>query len=130
VKVRALLPNPGERLRPGMLMNVRILANPRQALAVPETAILDRADGAYVYRVAAAPGGGGEAAELVRIRDGVRANGMVEVLEGLSAGDRVVVEGIQNVRPGQPVRIQAPPAASGDQLRGSAGGAAANGGAR
>ncbi len=107
VRVRAMLPNPDERLRPGMLMTVDVRSNPREALAVPEIAILDRADGAFVYRVASAEGG--EQAELVRIVTGARSGGMAEVLEGLNVGDRVVTEGLQSVRPGQPVRI-APPA--------------------
>ncbi len=48
-----------------MLMTVEVRSNPRQALAVPEIAILDQIDGAYVYRVVAREGG--QAVELVRI---------------------------------------------------------------
>lgn len=109
VRVRAMLPNRDEALRPGMLMTVEVRSNPREALAIPEIAIVDRADGAYVYRVAAAEGG--SQAELVRIQTGARAGGMAEVLEGLSRGDRVITEGVQSVRPGQPVQIAAPAAA-------------------
>ena len=107
VRVRAMLPNTDEALRPGMLMTVEVRSNPREALAIPEIAILDQVDGAYVYRVAAGEGGQ-QRAELVRIRSGQRSGGMAEVLEGLSAGDQVVTEGLQNVRPGQPVQIGAP----------------------
>jgi membrane fusion protein (multidrug efflux system) len=103
--VRAILPNSDEALRPGMLMTVEVRSNPRTALAVPEIAILDQIDGAYVYRVAA--GEAGQAVELVRIRTGQRSGGMAEVLEGLNIGDQVVTEGLQNVRPGQPVQIGA-----------------------
>lgn len=109
VRVRAMLPNRDEALRPGMLMTVEVRSNPREALAIPEIAIVDRADGAYVYRVAAAEGG--SQAELVRIQTGARAGGMAEVLEGLGRGDRVITEGVQSVRPGQPVQIAAPAAA-------------------
>ena len=104
VRVRAMLPNSDEALRPGMLMTVEVRSNPRQALAIPEIAILDQIDGAYVYRVAAGEGGV-QRAELVRIRTGQRSGGMAEVLEGLSAGDQVVTEGLQSVRPGQPVQL-------------------------
>jgi len=107
VRVRAMLPNDDERLRPGMLMTVEVRSNPRDALAIPEIAILDRADGSYVYRIAAVEGV--QQTELVRVRTGARSGGMAEVLEGLSAGDQVVTEGLQSVRPGAPVQI-APPA--------------------
>jgi membrane fusion protein (multidrug efflux system) len=57
VRVRAMLPNSDEVLRPGMLMTVEVRSNPRQALAIPEIAILDQADGAYVFRIATGEGG-------------------------------------------------------------------------
>lgn len=112
VRVRAVLPNGDGTLRPGMLMTVDVRSNPRQALAIPEIAILDQIDGAYVYRVVARDGG--QAVELVRIRAGQRSGGMAEVLEGLNAGDQVITEGVQSVRPGQPVQLgAAQPAAEG-----------------
>jgi membrane fusion protein (multidrug efflux system) len=112
VRVRAILPNSDATLRPGMLMTVNVRSNPRQALAIPEIAILDQIDGAYVYRVVARDGA--QAVELVRIRTGQRSGGMAEVLEGLNAGDQVITEGVQSVRPGQPVQIGAPLAATGE----------------
>ncbi|WP_395648052.1 efflux RND transporter periplasmic adaptor subunit [Terricaulis sp.] len=118
VRVRAMLPNTDETIRPGMLMTVEVRSNPRDALAVPEIAILDQADGAFVYRVVSRDGGA-QAVELQRINAGQRSGGMVEVLEGLSEGDMVVTEGLQTVRPGQPVRIAQPAqdAAQQPQLR-------------
>ncbi len=103
VRVRAMLPNRDEAIRPGMLMTVQVLANPRQALAIPEIAILDRADGSFAYRVASRDGA--QVVEEIRLRTAQRSGGMAEVLEGLNAGDLVITEGIQSVRPGQPVRI-------------------------
>jgi membrane fusion protein (multidrug efflux system) len=105
VRVRAVLPNMDEVLRPGMLLTVEVHSNPRQAMAIPEMAILDQADGAYVYRVVAREGG--QAVDLVRITTGQRSAGMAEVLTGLAAGDRVITEGVQSVRPGQPVQVGA-----------------------
>ncbi len=112
VRVRAILPNTDGTLRPGMLMTVDVRSNPRQALAIPEIAILDQIDGAYVYRVVSQEGA--QTVELVQIRTGQRSGGMAEVLDGLSAGDQVITEGVQSVRPGQPVQLGAPsPAAEG-----------------
>ena len=103
VRVRAMLPNGDEAIRPGMLMTVQVLANPREGLAIPEIAILDRADGSFVYRIVSQESG--QAVEQVAIRTGQRSGGLAEVLQGLSAGDLVVTEGVQAVRPGQPVRV-------------------------
>jgi len=103
VRVRAILPNGDGMLRPGMLMTVDVRSNPREALAIPEIAILDQIDGAYVYRVVTREGA--TAVELVRIRTGQRSGGMAEVLEGLNTGDQVITEGVQSVRPGQPVQL-------------------------
>lgn len=108
VSVRAILPNTDEALRPGMLLTVEVRSNPRQGLAIPEMAILDQADGAFVYRVVAREGG--QAVELVRITTGQRSDGMAEVLSGLEAGNQVITEGVQSVRPGQPVQVGAPSA--------------------
>jgi len=123
VRVRAIMPNRDEVIRPGMLMTVEVRSNPREALAVPETAIVDQIDGAYVYRVVSREGGG-QSADFVRIETGQRSGGMAEVLSGLEAGDQIVTEGLQSLRPGQPVRIgggeaEAPAAsgAQGPQLR-------------
>jgi membrane fusion protein (multidrug efflux system) len=112
VRVRAILPNGDGTLRPGMLLTVDVRSNPRQALAIPEIAILDRADGSYVYRITTVEGG--QQAELVRIQTGARSGGMAEVLEGLNLGDQIVTEGVQTVRPGQPVQVSAPAAAVDD----------------
>lgn len=118
VRVRAMLPNTDEIIRPGMLMTVRVLANPREALAIPEIAILDRADSSLVYRVVS--NDAGQVVEQVAVRTGQRSGGMAEVLDGLNAGDLVVTEGLQAVRPGQPVRLDGGvgrDAAQGPQLR-------------
>ena len=106
VRVRAMLPNGDGALRPGMLLSVEVRSNPRQALAAPEIAVLEQADGAYVFRVS------GGAAEQVRVETGQRSGGMAEVLSGLSEGDLVITEGVQSVRPGQPVRAQEGPASA------------------
>jgi len=102
VRVRAILPNADAILRPGMLMTVDIHSNPRSALAIPEIALIDAADGSYVFRVAA--GARGATAERVPVHTGQRNGGLAEILTGLNPGDIVVTEGIQSVRPGQPVR--------------------------
>lgn len=112
VRVRAMLPNRDGVLRPGMLLTVEVRSNPREALAIPEIAVLEQADGAFVFRVKQG------VAEQVRIEPGQRSGGMAEVLAGLEAGDLVITEGVQNVRPGQPVQTQgAAPAETAQRTR-------------
>lgn len=103
VRVRALLNNRDETLRPGMLMTVEVRSNPREALSVPEIAILEEAGSSYVLSLA--PADGNFVVERVQIRTGQRAGGMAEVLEGLDGGVLVITEGLQSVRPGQTVRV-------------------------
>ncbi len=109
VRVRAVLPNADEALRAGMLMTVDVRSNPREALSVPEIAILEQAGSSYVYRVNA--GDNGLVAERVAVTTGQRAGGVAEILSGLAEGDLVVIEGVQSMRPGAPVRVNNEPAA-------------------
>ena len=95
---RAILPNPDLRLRPGMLMTVDVKSPARSALTVPELAVIGEGSGAFVWKVS----GTNEAAR-VPIRAGVRRDGRVEVLAGLSEGDRIVSEGTVKIRGPGPI---------------------------
>jgi membrane fusion protein (multidrug efflux system) len=104
VLVRALLPNPDGLLRPGMLMTVTLYKDERDALVVPEAALVSRGREATVLAVSA-----GEPARVERrpVRIGTRSPGIVEVLEGLAEGERVITHGTLRVRPGQAVVVRA-----------------------
>jgi len=103
IKVRAFIPNTAGVLKPGMLMTVSVQSNARTALGVPEMAIIEKADGASVLRVVDKDGAPSVASAKVKL--GQRVNGYVEVTGGLADGDRIVVEGVQRAKPGQPIRI-------------------------
>lgn len=108
VMARAELPNPERKLRPGMLLTVDVRRAPRQALALPELALLQVGRNSFVFRV----GADGSVAQ-VPVKAGARERGRVEILEGLAAGDRVVVEGTGKLRPGaKVVEAAAAPAAA------------------
>jgi membrane fusion protein, multidrug efflux system len=98
VTVRALLANEDGALRPGMFLNVSLANDERAALMIPEQALAPEADRQYVYVV------NDGKAERREVRIGGRSPGSVEVLAGLTAGERVIVEGTQKVRDGAPVR--------------------------
>lgn len=106
-KVQALLDNRDNALKPGMLLTVRAQGRARRALFVPEAAIAPENARQFVWRVAA-----GDKVEKVEVALGARLTGSVEVGSGLAAGDRVVVEGHANLRPGRVVREVAAPGAA------------------
>lgn len=108
IPVRAEIANGDSALRPGMLMSIDILSEPRTALSVPEGALVPFGERVYVYRLNAE-----ERVARVEVATGRRRPGLVEILSGLSEGDRVVVEGSNLVRDGGQVRVIVPGAGQG-----------------
>lgn len=100
VTVRALVPNENRRLRPGMFLTVTMLKEDVEALMVPEQAIVPERSEQYLFVV-----GDGERVERREVQTGRRRPGEVEILEGIAAGERVIVEGTQKVRPGDTVQV-------------------------
>jgi membrane fusion protein (multidrug efflux system) len=100
VTVRARLPNDGSHLRPGMLLKVTILRGEAPVLQVPEEALIPLGDDSFVYRV-----GDDGVVDRAPVVVGRRRVGAVEILDGLHAGDRVVIEGLERARPGEAVVV-------------------------
>lgn len=105
VTVRADLPNADTALRPGMLLTVRLFRPERQALVIPEIALVQVGNEAFVYRVAEAA-----TVKQAKVQVGARRRGEVEITDGLAAGDRIVVDGTVKLRDGATIR-EATPAA-------------------
>lgn len=106
VVVRALLDNDQGLFKPGMLMKVAVVAPERQALLIPEAAILPIGEQFMVYVLAK-----GEDSDYVEKRIvtlGERQVGYAEILSGLQEGEQVVIEGTVRIRPGQAVKVIAP----------------------
>lgn len=108
VNVRADFPNPERLLRPGMLINVELFQAERQALLVPEISVVQVGRETFVWTV---DGEDKVAQQMVAI--GARVDGMAEVTEGLSGGERIVVDGTGKLRPGMTIS-EAPPAPAAD----------------
>jgi membrane fusion protein (multidrug efflux system) len=119
VTVRAHLPNPDGRLKPGMLLTVAIETSPRLGLSVPELAIVGEGDQRFVYVLA--PDG---SVKRTPVRTGLRSAGRIEILEGLQPGQKVVTEGVVKLSDGMKVRLAGPNAGA------AAGGGGAKGGGR
>ena len=103
VTARAEFPNPGGRIRPGMLMRVGIQQGQRQTAAVPEAAVQYEGDGAFVYRIA--PGDKGSTAQRVEVETGAVENGYVEIVSGLNANEQIVAGGLNRIQPNAPVSV-------------------------
>jgi membrane fusion protein (multidrug efflux system) len=95
---RAEFANPGNKLRPGMLLQVQVPGPARQTLQVPELALNQLGQQAFLFRVLP-----DSTVEQVPVKIGARRPGWVEILEGVKAGDRIVVEGIVKLKPGAKV---------------------------
>ncbi len=100
ITVRAQIPNPEGELRPGMFMTVSLQGDVKPALVVPESAIVPEQGNTFVFAVR------DSRVERREVRLGRRRPGEVEITAGLQEGERVVVEGTQNVRDGMSVREQ------------------------
>src|SRR6266853_1900334 len=99
-QLRAQLRNPQHVLLPGQFVRVRLLGLKRpSAILIPQRAVQQGLNGAFVYVV-------GDSNKVVA-RSVVATSwdgGSWRIEQGLEAGDRVIVEGVQKVAPGQPAR--------------------------
>jgi multidrug efflux system membrane fusion protein len=96
IRVRAAFDNKDGTLMPGQFARVRMgQARASQAVLVTERAIGTDQDKKYVFVV-----GEGNKAEYREITLGAPANGLRVVQTGLKPGERIVVNGLQRVRPG------------------------------
>lgn len=103
INVRAELDNSDDRLRPGMLMQVVVQQRVRDAVVIPEAAIEPSGDRHSVMLIEEKDGTTRLSKRNVSI--GERRYGQVEVLEGLTADELIVVHGLQLARDGQEARL-------------------------
>jgi membrane fusion protein, multidrug efflux system len=104
VSIRAEFPNPQRLLLPGQFVRARVESGVMtQGISVPQRAVQVNPQGASVFVV-----GANNVAASRPVRLGELQGGEWIIRDGLKAGDRVIVNGVQMVRPGTPVRV-APP---------------------
>ncbi len=104
VAIRALIPNPTRRLKPGLLMTVELMKDPRESPVVPEEAIISVGREHSVY-VAISPDQGAPTALRRVVQIGAREPGRVEITEGVTPGELVIIHGTMMLSPGAPVKI-------------------------
>ena len=123
VKVKALFDNAKEVLWPGAFVTVRLAVSTlKDAIVVPQAAVIQGPRGSILYVVDA------QNKAVARPIEVIYASGLDAVVSGVQAGDKVVVDGRQNLRSGVPVSERAASAAGGAS-GGASGGAKGAGGA-
>ena len=101
VQMRAEFANPGLQLLPGQYVKVQVIAGSRQAIMVPQSAVLQNETGRFVWLV----GPDGKAVSR-NIRAGNWTGKDWVVLGGLQPGDSVIVNNLIRLRPGTAVEIK------------------------
>jgi membrane fusion protein, multidrug efflux system len=106
VSARAVVPNPEQKLLPGQFVRVQVKGlNMPNAMTLPERAIAQGPGGTFVYVV-----DDEGMARMRQVTTGHTAKGRWVIVSGISAGERVIVEGLPKVRPDNPVNVVAPAA--------------------
>ncbi|WAW09467.1 efflux RND transporter periplasmic adaptor subunit [Oxalobacter vibrioformis] len=99
ISIRALFPNPDGILLPGMYVRGQLeQAINENAITVPKQAVQRSTEGSTVFVI-----NKDNVAEIRRVQTGASYQEKWVVLDGLNVGDKVIVEGVQKVRPGSPV---------------------------
>lgn len=116
VRARAVLQNPDGALVPGQFIRARIegvvLAD---AVTAPRRALMSSAQGSFVWVV-----GDGDVVELRPVSVTANLGDLAVIAEGLSGGERVVVEGVLKVQPGAKVSVAVPGATGAPPAEGGA----------
>jgi len=106
IVIRALVRNDETALRPGMFARVSLITrDEKNALVIPEQAIVPQGDEQYVFRVV-----DGKAVRA-KVEVGARRDARVEIVKGLAPADLVVTAGQLKLRDGMRVAVTAPTAA-------------------
>jgi len=102
IRLRGVFPNPDHSLIPGMFANVRIPAGPpQQTLLVPDVAVQSDQGYKFVYLANTQ-----DKVELRYIETGAAHGGLRSILKGLTADDRVIVNGLMTLKPDLKVIVQ------------------------
>jgi len=102
ISVRAVVQNPDGKLRPGLFGQLQLAASaPRSAILLPDTAIVTDAARRLVYVM-----GPKDVVQARPVQLGPVVDGLRVIRSGVTAKDRVIVNGIQRAMPGKPAKTQ------------------------
>jgi len=91
---RVKINNQDLELLSGSLLEITIQFNVRDSLSVPDTSVMMEGDKSYIYTVSDE-----NITNKTEVKIGLRGDGKVEILSGVSEGDQIVAEGLKKVRP-------------------------------
>jgi len=124
-RARAIVANPDYTLPAGMFMHLTVVLDSRNALTVPEEAIMFEGDQAFAFVIDKA--GERMVARKRPMKLGQRSFGSVEIIDGVAEGEAVITRGVQKAKDGGPVRMGGPGGRPGGGTRGGGKGGAAAG---
>jgi len=99
ILARAKINNEKSEIIPGSLLEIEIFYNEKNALSVPDTSIMYEGSKKFIYKIIE-----GNIIKKTEVETGVRNMGKLEVLSGLSEGDKIIAEGLTKVRSGMKVK--------------------------
>ena len=91
---RIKLENNNLDILPGSLLEITIKYNEKNSLGIPDTGLMMEGDKTYVYKVSEK-----NITNKTEVVIGIRDDGFIEIISGLSQGDNIVAEGLKKVRP-------------------------------
>ncbi len=100
LRIKAEFPNQDDALFPNQFVNVQVLLGREQGLLIPSYAMQRGSLGTFVYVV-----GDDNKVKVQTVSPGIMNSDSTQILEGLQAGERVVVDGVDRLREGSTVEI-------------------------
>jgi len=99
ILARAKIDNKNSEIIPGSLLEIEILYNQKNTLGVPDTSIMYEGNKKFIYKIIE-----NNIIKKIEVKTGVRNKGNLEILSGLSKGEKIIAEGLTKVRPGMKVK--------------------------
>jgi membrane fusion protein (multidrug efflux system) len=104
VTIRAIIGNPRQELLPGMFVRARLTSDrPQTTILVPQAAIVRNNRGQAMVMLV----NGQSTVEARPVETGQNLGDQIMVTKGLTAGERLIVAGLQKIKPGAPVKVAA-----------------------
>ena len=99
ILARAQINNQNSEIIPGSLLEIEIFYDEKEALSIPDTSVMYEGNKKFIYKII-----DNNLIKKIEIETGIRNQGNIEVLSGLSKGDKIIAEGLTKVRPGMKVK--------------------------
>ena len=99
ILARAKIINENFEIIPGSLLEIEIFYNEKNALSIPDTSVMYEGSKKFIYKIIE-----NNIIKKTEIKTGLRKQGNLEVIDGLSKGDKIIAEGLTKIRPGIKVK--------------------------